>query len=346
MLNAHRNSNESIGNTHLQPILPNHVRVRHNGARRDDALRGTQILAQRPWPLDGIHQFDGISLDVEPEHAAVQPVAMLTISKFLLGMGRESGVDHPAHLGMGFQEGRDFHRRRGLLTDAQPHRFHRLEHEEGGHGRHDVPVHVLYELNPLVQLGSFGHERSPRADVQPVVILGQGLDGEVAPVIEGTAHVRRCERRIAHVQNVMTLGDFGYGIEIGKRQSRVRGTLAEDHLRVGLDRRLDRLRIGKIHKAEFHPQWHELLPTDAIRPPVAAVGDDAVIAGVHEGVDARRGRGHAGGDADGIVSVFDFGNLLLEHLHCGIVRAAVAVPLLEVLVHGFLDECRGHVDRR
>mmetsp|Transcript_32686 Transcript_32686/g.68747 ORF Transcript_32686/g.68747 Transcript_32686/m.68747 type:complete len:222 (+) Transcript_32686:811-1476(+) len=163
-------------------------------------------------------------------------------------------------------------------------------------------------------------------------------------MIEGAADVRSGKGGITDVENTMLLCNFRNGIEIGQCQRGIGRALAENELGVGLNRRLDRFRIGKIHKTKFHPHRDELFASDAIGTAVAAVGYDAMIACFHERVDARCRCGHAGGNSDGIVTVFDFGNLFLEHLDGGIVRAAVAVAPVEVLVDGFLDEGRGHVD--
>ena len=64
----------------------------------------------------------------------------------------------------------------------------------------------------------------------------------------------------------------------------------------------------EIHKAKWHPEGNKLLATNPIGVTVAAVGDDAVIARVHEGVDAQGYRGgHVHAYADGIVAVLDLG---------------------------------------
>mmetsp|Transcript_12122 Transcript_12122/g.21011 ORF Transcript_12122/g.21011 Transcript_12122/m.21011 type:complete len:395 (-) Transcript_12122:54-1238(-) len=319
--------------------------MRHDRTRGNNRLGRTQILTKRPRSFDRIHQLNRIALHIEPKHAPVQSIAMLTIGQFLLGMGVQTGVHHPTDLGMSLEEGGNFHGRGGLLPDAQSHRFHGLEHEEGGHGRHDVSVHVLDEFDSLVEFGGLGDERSPRTDVESVVVLGETLDGEVRPVIQGTANVGSGERGVAHVEDAPTLGDFGDGIEIRQGEGGVGRALAKNQGGVGLDRRLDGRGIGEVHEAEFHAEGDELLATDAIGAAVAAVGNDAVIARLHEGVDAGCRGGHAGGDANGIVPVFNFGHLFLEHFHGGVVGTAVAEPLLQVFVHRFLHEGGGHVHR-
>ena len=163
-------------------------------------------------------------------------------------------------------------------------------------------------------------------------------------MIQGTTNVWSCECRIAHVKNPMTLGNVGYGTEIRQRERRIRGTFTEDQLGIWLNCILDNLWIGKIHKAKSHSQWNELFTTDAVRTTVTTVGNDAVISRLHERINAGCSGRHSRRHTDGIVSIFDFGNLLLEHLNGGVVRTAVTVSLVEVLVDGFLNEGGGHVD--
>jgi len=66
---------------------------------------------------------------------------------------------------------------------------------------------------------------------------------------------------------------------------------------------------------------------------------------LHECINAGGSRRHTGRHTDGIISIFDFGNFLLEHLDSRIVGTAVTVSLVEVLVDTLLNEGGGHVHR-
>lgn len=71
-------------------------------------------------------------------------------------------------------------------------------------------------------------------------------------MIEWTANVRSSEGGIADVKDTMTFGNSRDGREISKRKGWIRRTLTEDELGIGLNRRLDRLRVGEVHKAKLH----------------------------------------------------------------------------------------------
>lgn len=163
-------------------------------------------------------------------------------------------------------------------------------------------------------------------------------------MVERSADVGGGEGGVADVQDAVALGDLRNGIEVGQSESGIGGRLAENEFRVGSNGLLDVFGVGEIDEAEGHPQRHELLAADAVGAAVAAVGDDAVVARVHEGVDAGGCGGHACADADGVVAVFDLGDFFFEHFDGGVVGAAVAEALGEVLVDGFLDEGGGEVD--
>ena len=163
-------------------------------------------------------------------------------------------------------------------------------------------------------------------------------------MVERSANVRGGECRVAYVQNSTTLGNFGYGVEICQGQSGISGRLAEDEFGVGLNGIFDIFWIGEIDKAEGHSQGDELFAADAIGAAVAAIGDDTMIASIHEGVDARCRCCHTRADANGIVAVFNLGHFLLEHFDRGVVGATVAESLLEIFVHGFLNEGGAEID--
>ena len=79
ILDPDGNPYEAVGDTRLPAVLPEHVGVGRDRARGEDRFRGAQVLAQRPRPCDGVHELEGIPPDVEPEHAAVEPVPVLPV---------------------------------------------------------------------------------------------------------------------------------------------------------------------------------------------------------------------------------------------------------------------------
>lgn len=142
----------------------------------------------------------------------------------------------------------------------------------------------------------------------------------------------------------MTLSNLRDGIKIRKRQRGISGRLAKNEFCVGLNGIFNSLRIREVNKAERHSKGDELFAADAVGAAVAAVGDDAVISGLHECVDARCRRCHTSAHTDGVVAILDLGHLFLQHFDSGVVGAAVAESLLQIFVNRFLDEGGAHVD--
>lgn len=85
----------------LSPVLLQHVGVRHHRGAGQDRLGRPEVLAQAPWPLHRVHQLStglGSPLDLEPEHGAMDTVAVLCVRKLLLGEAGEPRVADDVHL--------------------------------------------------------------------------------------------------------------------------------------------------------------------------------------------------------------------------------------------------------
>lgn len=85
----------------LSPVFLEHVGVGHDRRARQDGLRGPQVLAEAPWPLHRVHQLApgrGSSLDLEPEHGAMDAVPVLGVGQGLLGEASQSRVAYDVHL--------------------------------------------------------------------------------------------------------------------------------------------------------------------------------------------------------------------------------------------------------
>merc|ERR1712060_169272 len=84
VFDAARHTDEAICDPHLETVFLQHVRVRHHGAGRDDALCGTEVLAETPRPLNVVHE-PGAGLrptnDVEPQHAPMHAIPMVLVGE-------------------------------------------------------------------------------------------------------------------------------------------------------------------------------------------------------------------------------------------------------------------------
>ena len=139
---------------------------------------------------------------------------MLAVGELLLRVRREPRVYNLRHIGVTLQERRDLHRRVGLLTDAQSHRLHSLQYKIGRHRRHDVAVHVLNQLNPLVVLGRLSHEGTTGTNVEAVVVLRQTLDGQVTSMVKWTTDIWRRKSAVADMDQAMLLRDVRDSIQV------------------------------------------------------------------------------------------------------------------------------------
>ena len=90
VFNTHRNPNEAVHDTGSHPVLPQHIGVRHYCTCCNDGFRCTEVLAKSPRSLNVVHEFDRgfvTSDNVEPRHAAMKTIAVLSISELLLREG-------------------------------------------------------------------------------------------------------------------------------------------------------------------------------------------------------------------------------------------------------------------
>mmetsp|Transcript_38226 Transcript_38226/g.119968 ORF Transcript_38226/g.119968 Transcript_38226/m.119968 type:complete len:348 (-) Transcript_38226:635-1678(-) len=203
VFDANRQPHEPVRDANLEPVFREHVCMRHHGGARADRLERAEVLAERPRPLDRIHERAarrGAALDLEPEHAAVQAVHVLPVGELLLREGGEPRVANHVHLWMPLEELGNGLRVFALLPHAQRERLCRLQRVEGVLRAHDVSVHVLHVLDALVQLGRGRDHRATHRHVVPIVVLCGGLDDKIDTMVDGPLKDGRREGRVAGVK--------------------------------------------------------------------------------------------------------------------------------------------------
>merc|ERR1719231_1063549 len=70
VLEPTRDAHEAVRDPHLQAVLGEHVRMRHDGWAGANRLDGPEVLAQAPRPLHRVHQLPPrlrAALDLEPQ---------------------------------------------------------------------------------------------------------------------------------------------------------------------------------------------------------------------------------------------------------------------------------------
>mmetsp|Transcript_58237 Transcript_58237/g.127849 ORF Transcript_58237/g.127849 Transcript_58237/m.127849 type:complete len:395 (+) Transcript_58237:164-1348(+) len=313
----------------------------HDGASSDDALGGAQVLAQAPGPLDGVHQAGaclGSAHDVEPEHAAVEAVAVVLVGQLLLGVRGEAGVDDLGDLRVALQELGDLHGGGALLLHSESHGLGGLEDHEGGEGVHDVAVDVLDPLHLVSQLLVLRDHGATSHDVVAFVVLGQTLNDHVRTVVERSADDRGGESGVHNMVRTDLLGDFGDALDVAEREDGVGRGLGEDQLRVGLDGLTDVVDVSEIAESELHAHRGEELAAGSVGAAIGAVSDDTVVASLHGGADGAGGGSHASSEGACSGAVLELGEFRLQGGGRWVVGSRVREALLQVGLDGVLDE--------
>mmetsp|Transcript_14116 Transcript_14116/g.34992 ORF Transcript_14116/g.34992 Transcript_14116/m.34992 type:complete len:397 (+) Transcript_14116:330-1520(+) len=282
VLDSARHPDEPVCNSHLQSVLLDHVRVGHYRTRREDRLRGTEILAQGPGALDFVHQFHGVAGHLEPQHGTMNSVLVVLVGERFLRMLR-ARICHRSHLRVRLQPLRDFGSGFALSPDAQVHGLHGLQDRERHLRGHDVSVHVLAEFDRLEEFLRLGHDRATRPDVVPVVELGQRLHRQIAAPVQGFQHHWRRERRVATVQRPELVGDLRHLLQIHQPQHGVGRRLGPHQFGVGPHRLANRLVVLEIHERKLNAVLLELDTTQPVGTTVRAIGDHAVVTFLQEG---------------------------------------------------------------
>lgn len=349
VLDSTADADKAIGNANLEAVLSEHICVGHNARASDDGLSGTKVLTERPWAHNGVHELTASlssAANLEPEHTTVVAVSVLLISNLLLGMGVEAGVANLLNLRVLLKELGDDESGVRLALDAEGHGLHGLELVEGHLWAHVVSEDVLGEAELIGEFLGGRHKGTTNGHIVAIHELGGGDKYHIGAEIDGAADVCGSKGVIANVDDTVGLADLGKGLEVGKGAGGVGGGLREDKLGVGLDSSLDLGEILVIHtdEGELHTHTVEENTAGAVGTPIAAVGDDSMVALAHEGADSGGGGSHTSGINGGAGAVLKGGELLLKSADGGVGGAGVRVAFGAVLIDGLLNKGGGLVD--
>merc|ERR1712196_761003 len=100
----------------------------------------------------------------------MNPVSMVFVRQLFLRVGG-SGINDFGHFGVLVEPRRNLCCRLRLPTHTEAHCFHRLQNVESYGRCHDVPMHVLTQLNLLQQLWSTSYNCPTSANVVTIIKL-------------------------------------------------------------------------------------------------------------------------------------------------------------------------------
>mmetsp|Transcript_28495 Transcript_28495/g.50950 ORF Transcript_28495/g.50950 Transcript_28495/m.50950 type:complete len:288 (+) Transcript_28495:106-969(+) len=253
VLDAAGYTDEAIGDADLQSVLLQHVCVSHHCTGCDDALSGTQVLAQAPGPLANVHQLLAslnTSQDLEPKHASVDAVTVVLVSKSLLRMGGQARIAHLRDFWVLLQEFRNGHSIMALLPDTESHCLAGLQDHEGREGVDDVSMHILHELNPRMHLLILGDECTSCHHVVALVVLGQALNHHVCTPVKWADHHWSGKCGVDHMLGTTSMCNVGDRLDVGQSQHRIGRCLAEHKLCVWLHRLPHNLGVSEVDEAK------------------------------------------------------------------------------------------------
>ena len=147
----------------------------------------------------------------------------------------------------------------------------------------------------------------------PVDVLGQRMDDEVRAVGERTVQSGRREGGVDEQQGVGVGGDLRQRADVGDLRRRIGDRLGDQHAGAGAQGGPGRAEIADIDKGRLDP----VLGRQQFRPElpgglVGRVGHHHVVPGGQEREEHRVQRGHARGQDDGVVGLFQRGQLVLQ----------------------------------
>mmetsp|Transcript_22399 Transcript_22399/g.43637 ORF Transcript_22399/g.43637 Transcript_22399/m.43637 type:complete len:206 (-) Transcript_22399:32-649(-) len=205
--------------------------MRHHCACCNDALCGAKVFTKAPRSLDCVHEPCSslrAAHNIEPEHATVEIVAMVLVSKIFLRMRSKAWVHNFGDLGMALKELGNGQSRLALLPHTQRHCLCRLHNHEGSKWMQDIAMHILNPLHLLRQLCILGHDRTTHHHVVALIVLCQALDHHIGTMVQWSANNWSCKCCIDHVLCTTFLRNSGDSLYVAQREEWVCRSLAED----------------------------------------------------------------------------------------------------------------------
>jgi hypothetical protein len=268
----------------------------------------------------------------------------LPAGEFVLGVGREAGVEDALDVGAGFEEAGDFRSVVAGAFHAEGEGFDAAVGEEAVEGGGDGADGVLEE-GEAVEKRRVVTDDGEAADHVGVAVdvFGDGVDDDVEAEGEGALDVRRGEGVVGDGEEIVFCGERGECGEIGEFEQGVAGGFDPEHAGVGADGALDGsdvggVDVGDVQRGAFSADAFE----EAVGAAVEIVAGDDVGAGVEEFEDGGCG-GQSGGEGKTGLAVFEVGDAAFEGPAGGVVAAGVVEAFVDA--GGILFESARGVDR-
>ena len=316
----------------------------HGGGVAAEALDAAQAFGQRE-ELKFLQHGDGvffpITLEHEGNHAA--EVAHLRGGHGVVGVRLEARPVHFFHslvlaqiLGHGAAVF-------GVALHPQVQGFEAAQHQKAVLRAGSAAAGVLQKPQALMQLVVLHHKGAHHGVGVAGHVLGERVHHDVGAQIERRLQVGRTERVIDGQQRPGLLGHGGGGPDVDDVEQRVSRCLNPDELGLRADFFAHRAHVAHRHEVKLDAVGRENFGEEAVGAAVEVVGADDLVAGLEQLYQAVDG-GHAGGEGQAVLPVFQRRHRVLQLGAGGVVGARVLVAF--VVAGAALHIGRGLVNGR
>ena len=135
--------------------------------------------------------------------------------------------------------------------------------------------------------------------------LGHRMHDHVGAEIQRTGRDGRCHRQINAEQDISLAGERSQSGNIRQAQDRIARRLGVDQPCVRPDRRSHILQPGEIDGADFDAEIRQDAPCKFLRPGIADIADDQMVAGLEHRQEDGRDRGEARGGGERVLAALE-----------------------------------------
>ena len=305
---------------HAGGVLYQRVGVAEGDGDGNDGQVVQQLLAR----LKACHALH-VVVQLEAEYAAEKTVLHLPACQLVAGVVLQPGIIDPLDIGVGVQIFGERHGVPAVPLDTQRQCFHTAQDKIAVERRGRAAVELCHGTAAnLRNIGGSAHNNAAQGIAVTVDVLGDAVQHKVSAELENVLNRRRREGRVHDHANVLS-GNRLDGGNVRDLYYGVVGRLEINHLGVGLDGSLQRLKVGGVHKGGFNAHIGEVDRGDNVRAAVNGGVENHMVAAFQKRDHHRADRAHAGGGSHGILAALHGGALQFKGSGGGVSAAGVQI---------------------
>lgn len=230
-LDTDRDTDEGVSDAQRGTVLGADRAVGHDSRHLNEGLNTTKGLSEGDDLELAEHLVDVLkgALHAEGEHTT--EALLLATGQVVLGVGRQTGVDHLIHLGVGLKELGDLERVLLVALHAHLEGHQTTTGEVAVERGRNSTERVLHEGELIVDGVTVGDSHAHDNIGVTVDILGHRVHDNVRTEAEGVLEVRAHEGVVHDKERAVRVCVLGHSGNIDEAKGRVRGRLDPDKLK-------------------------------------------------------------------------------------------------------------------